>query len=306
MDLFTQLITEGKLSQEEATQLTESLNTAISEKVKMQVDVQKEQIIAEARESFTTEANAHFRAEFEKVKETLTEKDAIIAEQKEQLESTESVLAEAIQKLESNTNKKLDLYLESALDALVPQDTLEKLAKLEKFESLFESIGSLVQGFQKPEVDIEKIVESKVSDKIAESKDLVESLQKDKETLTESNIKLMSESSDLKKKLLIISETQDLTESERTQVYKYFETKNLAETKTHIGEYKTLLKESVVQAMQDSFKRGANRQKSSNSTTEQRLDESRSLEVVEQSSKPIQRQSGVASELENASTILDD
>lgn len=306
MDLFQNLITEGKLSEEEALQLTESLNAKISEKVKMQVDVQKEQIVSEAREAFVAEANVHFTTEFAKVKEQITERDQIIAEQKQQLEDQESVIKEALMGLESKTNKKLDLYLESALDQIVPQDTIDKLAKLEKFEQLFEGVSALVKGFDKPEVDVEKIVESRVSEALKQQSELVESLTADKGLLSESATSLKSENTDLKKKLFIISETTDLTESERTQVYKYFETKNLAETQSYLGEYKSLLKESVIQAMQDNFKRGTNRHQLNNSQIEQQLDESRSLEVVENSTKPTPKASQVPNELENASTILDD
>lgn len=308
-----QLITEGVLTEDQVNLLEESFANKLEEK---QLEFEKE-ANEHLAEQFKT-ANGHLNEQ----KLLVEEKESAIKLLESKLEDTQTIISEEVMKLEKSTIERLDLYLEGVADEHMSSEITEKLAKLEMYESVFSDMKSLlgksiVQLDESTLAIIEETrteadaqvsaTENIVSEKDAEIKVLKENLEE------QSRIALskMHESETLKKGLLILRESDGLTNEESDKMSEFFEGKSLEETKGQVSGFKKLLTENSVNTMRTSFKKDAiasiseKKSVAPTTSTEEQLDESRSIESVVRQVEKRPRKVRGTNEINQAESLLD-
>lgn len=287
MDLFQQLVDEGKLTAEEAKALSEGLASKLE-------GVQKDAM---------AKANEHIKAEFDKIMETvIAPKDAEIQALKESQGFSEEDVKSALLQLENKLIGELSMYIQELSTETISEELVSKVAKFELYESTFNGIVGLVGGsiasLDPVVAEQVKSSEEKLAQAIEESKALAESLQgelarvkKDLDSMSTSNAKILAENQSLQKGLLILKESDGLTDEEQLKMVEHFKGKTLEETKTGLAEYKKLVESQSVAGLVDNFRRDKDRAKHNRGTgrtVEQPLDESRSIEQVNHSGQVAQ------------------
>ena len=291
MELFQQLVDEGKLTEDEAKALVEGLESKIAK--------EKEAV----RLATIAESNKHLEAEFEKIQEQIEAKEAEIIALKESQGMSEEDVKTAILQLENQMVNQISLYVKELSLNTISEELVAKVAQFDLYESAFKGIASLV-GESVMSLDpiiAEKKAEldSKLTTGLTESKTEIETLkstiagiQKDMQATAKTNQRLFVENQSLQKGLYILKESDGLTEEEQTRAVLHFKDKTLAETQQELGEFKKLLESSTVGSLVDNFRKDRDRSKHNQGTgrnIENNLNESSSIEQVNQSGSEAQK-----------------
>lgn len=282
MKIFEQLVVEGLLSEDQAN----SLAKTIESKVQMEVDVIVEQKVGEAKVEWEKQATEYLEEQYGKARSMISEKQEMINSLQEQLEAKEADIVSRISALEESTISKLDLYLDQVSTKKIQQELVESVAQKEVYQSIVESVMAVLAE-KLPMVDTSHSLKvESLSSELNKQKANTESLTK---MLKEANDK----NEQLKKGLLIVSESRGLTDAESQKMYNFFESKSFDETRGLIKEYKETLAKKSTTSMRDKFKQEQRsvatetRQLAENKTaTEVSLDETRSIEKVIEQTAP--------------------
>lgn len=207
---------KGTLEEKDLMKLEGAINKLISEKVEIRVDEEKTRLETLAEEFCTTETKSRVDAELETITEEYDEKMATL---EEKLVGT------------------IDKFIDSEISESISDEAIAKIAINETYKPIVDDIVSIFENkFVALDTEGHAILK--------EAKEEIESLEDKLSSTMAEKMELKEDVDESKSAILILKESEGLTETQKDRIVTFFEGKDYEEIKSKISSFVELITEN--------------------------------------------------------------